>query len=76
MKYLKYVLLTVFALGTTPAFATGDGYDNTQQFYEKFREDQKKYHGEKKQEEARTINDTTAQRNETKDEKERPQSNN
>ncbi len=50
MKYLKYALIAVLALGTAPAFARGDGYNKTQEFYQRFRENQQKYHGKKSDE--------------------------
>lgn len=66
MKYLKYVLIAVLALGTAPAFARGDGYNKTQEFYQRFRENQQKYHG-KKSDEAQKASSANLKSSESKE---------
>ncbi|WP_312205771.1 hypothetical protein [Pseudomonas kuykendallii] len=66
MKYLKYTLIAVLALGTAPAFARGDGYNKTQEFYQRFRENQEKYHG-KKSDEAQKASSADLKRSEPKE---------
>lgn len=44
MNLSKYLLLTIFALGSTSVFAEG-GAERSRQFWQAFREDQARLHG-------------------------------
>ncbi|AIN56910.1 MULTISPECIES: hypothetical protein [Pseudomonas] len=48
MNLTKYLLLAILALGSTSIFAEG-GAERSKQFWQAFREDQARLHGDKQQ---------------------------
>ncbi|MBI6953170.1 diacylglycerol kinase family enzyme [Pseudomonas sp. TE6288] len=48
MNLTKYLLLAILALGSTNVFAEG-GAERSKQFWQAFREDQARLHGDKQQ---------------------------
>ncbi|MDH0303941.1 MULTISPECIES: hypothetical protein [unclassified Pseudomonas] len=48
MNLTKYLLLAILALGSTSVFAEG-GAERSKQFWQAFREDQARLHGDKQQ---------------------------
>ncbi|MDT3714088.1 hypothetical protein EON09_07435 [Pseudomonas soli] len=48
MSLTKYLLLAILALGSTSIFAEGGG-ERSKQFWQAFREDQARLHGDKQQ---------------------------
>lgn len=48
MNLSKYLLLAMLAVGSTSAFAEG-GAERSKQFWQAFREDQARLHGDKEQ---------------------------
>ncbi|WP_460418296.1 hypothetical protein [Pseudomonas sp. microsymbiont 2] len=48
MNLTKYLLLAILALGSASAFAEG-GAERSKQFWQAFREDQARLHGDKQQ---------------------------
>ncbi|MFT0867209.1 hypothetical protein [Pseudomonas sp. CAM1A] len=48
MNLTKYLLLAILAMGSTSAFAEG-GAERSKQFWQAFREDQARLHGDKQQ---------------------------
>lgn len=48
MNLIKYLLLTTLAFGSVSAYAEGGG-ERSRQFWETFRQDQQRLHGDKQQ---------------------------